>query len=283
MNKRLFLCLLVGLFWISGCSDDSSIENPIASQSTTSQTVVAAAPGKTNVCHFDDTGGSKVITVNNNALPNFVADGDCVTTAPKGTPGCNCSPASIGSFTASPDLINLHRSETSTLAWSTADATECSIDNGVGTVPCNGSTVVNPTANTVYTLTATGFVGAPDTSQVTVNIQYCAELWAARPSGAQLCPTGATQFCLPVPIDVTSSAHAKSACEVCSGQPCSETTFLNGQGWFAQNAGAGSVFLYTQTDDPQTSCFPHGCLGIGLAGLVVPTTCGCWNGASWGI
>lgn len=85
MNNRPFLCLLVGLFWIPGCSEDSSIENPIGTQSTTSQTVVAAAAGKTNVCHFDDTGGSRVIAVNNNALPKFITDGDCVTTAPKGT------------------------------------------------------------------------------------------------------------------------------------------------------------------------------------------------------
>lgn len=62
--------------------------------------------------------------------------------------------AVINSFTAEPSTIL--RGGTSTLKWSVANATEVTIDNGIGTVPSTGSREVSPSANTTYRMTAKG-------------------------------------------------------------------------------------------------------------------------------
>jgi hypothetical protein len=58
-----------------------------------------------------------------------------------------------------------------TLSWtSITDATSCSIDNGVGSVPCAASSkVVEPATTTTYTFTATG-TGGSKTSTATVTV-----------------------------------------------------------------------------------------------------------------
>jgi len=72
------------------------------------------------------------------------------------------------SFSASPATITSGQS--STLSWSTTNASSVSIDNGIGTEPANGSLVVSPTATTTYTITATGAGGTKTaTATVTVN------------------------------------------------------------------------------------------------------------------
>jgi peptidoglycan-associated lipoprotein len=69
---------------------------------------------------------------------------------------------------ASPSSIN--KGESSTLTWNSTDATQLSIDSGVGTVTAQGSTKVTPSDSTTYTITATGPGGsASATATVSVN------------------------------------------------------------------------------------------------------------------
>lgn len=58
----------------------------------------------------------------------------------------------FGSFTAAPSILTVV--QPTELAWSTTDATSCSIDNGVGTVACTGSMIVTPGSSMTYTLSA---------------------------------------------------------------------------------------------------------------------------------
>ena len=59
----------------------------------------------------------------------------------------------------------------SNLVWTTLNATACSIDNGIGVVPCNGSTFVAPlAASTTYTLTAAAPPSTPATATATVTV-----------------------------------------------------------------------------------------------------------------
>lgn len=58
----------------------------------------------------------------------------------------------VTSFTATPTPAVLGAPVT--LAWTTIRATTCSINGGVGSVPCNGNIVVNPQGPTTYTLSA---------------------------------------------------------------------------------------------------------------------------------
>ena len=73
----------------------------------------------------------------------------------------------ISEFVAEPSSIE--RGQSSTLRWSVTDATNISIDNGIGTVQATGSRRVFPSDSTTYTLTATGAGGAK-TATATVNV-----------------------------------------------------------------------------------------------------------------
>lgn len=64
----------------------------------------------------------------------------------------------INSFTADPATIL--SDQQSTLSWNVSDATNVTIDNGVGTVAASGTTQVSPTTTTTYTITATNATGS---------------------------------------------------------------------------------------------------------------------------
>ena len=70
---------------------------------------------------------------------------------------------------ANPTTVN--KGESSMLSWNSTDATQLSIDPGVGAVNAQGSTKVSPTDSTTYTITATGPGGsASATAAVSVNV-----------------------------------------------------------------------------------------------------------------
>lgn len=75
--------------------------------------------------------------------------------------------ARITSFTAEPRSIE--RGQSSTLTWSVANATDMSIDQGLGAVQANGNRQVFPSSSQTYTLTAKG-AGGTDTRSVTVEV-----------------------------------------------------------------------------------------------------------------
>lgn len=75
--------------------------------------------------------------------------------------------AVINSFVAEPSTVV--RGESSTLKWNVSNATEVTIDNGIGAVQPTGSRQVSPTANTTYRLTAKG-PGGDAISAVTVAV-----------------------------------------------------------------------------------------------------------------
>ncbi len=86
---------------------------------------------------------------------------------------CGSCPPRILRFGASPDNINRGYSETAELFWITTTATDCSIDNGVGSVPCYGSVSVGLNEATTYTLSASGPGGGPVTAQASVTVEFC--------------------------------------------------------------------------------------------------------------
>src|SRR5450755_517313 len=58
------------------------------------------------------------------------------------------------SLSASP--TSLKSGDTVTLSWTSTDATDADIEPGVGKVVAQGTTPVNPTQSTTFTITATG-------------------------------------------------------------------------------------------------------------------------------
>ena len=76
--------------------------------------------------------------------------------------------APTASLSANPETID--KGQSSTLTWQTTNATDVSIDPGVGVVDPNGSKQVSPTDSVTYTLTAKGAGGTQTaTARVTVN------------------------------------------------------------------------------------------------------------------
>jgi peptidoglycan-associated lipoprotein len=73
----------------------------------------------------------------------------------------------INSFTAEPRSIE--RGQSATLRWSVGNATDVSIDQGVGAVQSSGSRSVYPSTTTTYTLVANG-PGGSDTRSVTIDV-----------------------------------------------------------------------------------------------------------------
>jgi len=70
-------------------------------------------------------------------------------------------------LSAAPDTIN--QGQSSTLSWTTTNASAFSINQGIGSVALNGSRAVSPSATTTYTGTVTGSGGtATCTATVTV-------------------------------------------------------------------------------------------------------------------
>src|SRR5215470_10950534 len=60
----------------------------------------------------------------------------------------------INSFTAEPSTID--RGQSSTLRWSISNATDMTIDQGVGAVQSQGQRSVSPGSTSTYTLVANG-------------------------------------------------------------------------------------------------------------------------------
>jgi YVTN family beta-propeller protein len=74
-------------------------------------------------------------------------------------------------ISATPAAIQLGQS--STLSWTSTNATSASIDQGIGTVPVNGSQVVTPAATTTYTITVTDSYSNQATATATLTVsQY---------------------------------------------------------------------------------------------------------------
>jgi hypothetical protein len=111
----------------------------------------------------------------------------CSSDSPSGNDGNGDKPT-VTSFTATPGSITI--GNPTTLAWSVSNATNISIDNGLG-AQSGSSVVVYPTANTTYTLTATNSAGST-TSTVTVSVQGTISRIDIVPSDPQSLQPGGT-------------------------------------------------------------------------------------------
>lgn len=86
---------------------------------------------------------------------------------PKPPPPPPAPAARITNFSVEPRAIQTGQS--ATLTWAVANATDISINNGIGSVAANGTRQVFPTTTTTYTLTASA-AGGNDTRSVTVDV-----------------------------------------------------------------------------------------------------------------
>lgn len=84
--------------------------------------------------------------------------------APPPAPAPAPPPAAPPTVTLNASPASVNPGQTVTLSWSSTNATDLNIDPGVGKVAPQGSTPVNPTQSTTYTITATGAGGSTTAS-----------------------------------------------------------------------------------------------------------------------
>jgi len=89
----------------------------------------------------------------------------------------------INSFTVEPSTIE--RGQSATLRWSISNATDMTIDHGIGAVQSQGQRQVFPAATTTYTLTANG-PGGSDTRSVTAEVSTGPPPPPTTPTGPRL-------------------------------------------------------------------------------------------------
>ena len=90
------------------------------------------------------------------------------TTPPPAAPVEQPKPQPTVTLSADPTSIN--KGDSSTLSWTSTNATQLTIAPGVGTVNAEGSTKVTPGDSTTYTITASGPGGSANaTARVTVS------------------------------------------------------------------------------------------------------------------
>jgi tRNA A-37 threonylcarbamoyl transferase component Bud32 len=82
-------------------------------------------------------------------------------------PAAQVAAPAIRQFVSDP--ASLTDGSSGTLRWDVANATDITIDPGIGKVAASGTVEIKPHANTVYTLTARG-PGGPTSSQVSVQV-----------------------------------------------------------------------------------------------------------------
>lgn len=147
------------LTWTTSNATDVSIDNGVGAVAADGTAQVSPATTTTYTLTATGSGGTttSAVTVTVNLAP------------------------SVDSFSAAPTSIA--SGEASTLTWTTTNATDVSIDNGVGAVAAEGTAQVNPTATTTYTLTATGTGGSTtSTVTVTVNLAPSVDSFSAGPN-----------------------------------------------------------------------------------------------------
>ncbi len=96
-----------------------------------------------------------------------------------------------GNLLANPPSIQ--QGQSSTLNWTTKNASAVSIDNGIGPVDPNGQRSVIPTTGTTYTLTAKGADGTSVTSKVRIEVTSVPSVLSPPPLASDADATAITQ------------------------------------------------------------------------------------------
>lgn len=115
------------------------------------------------------------------------AVGGCKKQVAATTPAPAPAPPAAPTVTLNAAPPSIQPGQTSTLSWSSTNATDLDIEPGVGKVSPQGSTPVTPGQSTTYTITATGSGGSATASaQVTVSAPAAAAPPPAQPNLSEL-------------------------------------------------------------------------------------------------
>lgn len=175
---------------------------------------------------------------------NFVSGGQCTPST-----SATCTPPTV-TLTANPTAINAGSS--STLTWSSSDATSCVASGGwSGTQSTSGSKSVTPSGTTIYTLTCSG-TGGSTSKSVTVTVNSA--------NGPQV-------YLAAYPQSVTAGTAVGLGWATSNATSCTASG-----GWSGSRpvSGGATVFPSTTTAYTLTCTGPGG--GTGSASVTVSVT-----------
>ena len=148
--------------------------NPTSITSGQSATLTWSSSNATTVT-IDNGVGSVPLSGSTSVSPTATTTYTATATGSNGATVTATATVTVSSSTGAPTVTisanptSITAGQSSTLAWSSTNATSVTIDNGIGTVPTSGNRTVTPAATTTYTITATGGSGtATATATVTV-------------------------------------------------------------------------------------------------------------------
>jgi YD repeat-containing protein len=210
---------------VSLSADPASIQSGASATLTWSSTNATA-------CTIDQGIGTVNTSGTATVSPTTTTTYTITATNPGGTASASVTitvaPAPLPTVSISANPASVQQGGSSTLSWSSTDATSCSIDQGIGTVAPNGSTPVSPAATTTYTITATG-PGGTANATTTVTVLPATEFVVTVATSQGIKLSGVTVYA----FTASGSYTGKSA-----------TTDGNGQAHFPQQALADGAYKF---------------------------------------
>jgi hypothetical protein len=175
-------------------------------------------------------------------------------------------------FEANP--LSINPGGQSTLSWTTTGATQVSISPGVGNVTPNGSTTVQPTATTTYTLTASSADGKNVTAPITITVAPAnvPQILTFVATPQNISPGQSTKLCWQVSgstnITITNVGSNLNANDCATVSPTQTTTYTltatNSTGQIQGNVtvNVGTVQILSFTADPVYSIVAGGAVTL---------------------
>ena len=223
-------------------------------------TSVSISPGIGSV---NATSGSTSVTPAQTTTYTLTATGPSGTVNQSVTVTVGATPAGnpqILRFEASP--LTIQPGGQSTLSWTTNGATQVSISPNVGNVTPNGSTTVQPSATTTYTLTATSADGKSVTAPVTITVAPAniPQILTFVATPQNISPGQSTKLCWQVSgatnITITNVGSNLNANDCATVSPTTTTTYTltatNATGQIQGNVtvNVGTVQILSFTANP---------------------------------
>ena len=136
---------------------------------TTGATSVALIYGGTSDSVSPDGSATRSPTATTNYTLRATNEAGSVTESIEVT--VNAPPPIINSFSASPSTVSITVEVTVLLSWATTNAVSCTINQGIGSVPVDGTTFTEADESTTWTLTATNADGDSVTRTASITFQ----------------------------------------------------------------------------------------------------------------
>jgi hypothetical protein len=215
----------------------------------------------TNFSTSNATSGSSIVNPTTNTTYTLTCTGAGGTDIESAA--VTVSPAPVLTFSASPTSIT--NGSSTTLTWSTANATSCTSSGGwSGARAASGSLVVSPTATTTYTLSCTG-AGGTDVESVIVSV-----------TSAPGTPAPVATFSAS-PTTVSSGGSVTLTWSSTNANTCTGTNFST------SNATSGSAIVNPTTNTTYTlTCTGAGGTDIESAAVTVTSNSGGGGGGGGG-